>query len=363
MSNALTAFQGGALSNVFAGEDFEDLSAGVQTGFGVVSIRGKTFSVRYGGETQHVPDPNNPRVEARELDVVIVLGNQNLSKNYYIDGYSSGDDAPPDCYSVHGVKPEPDSPHLQNDTCLTCKWNRFGSRMGQDGKQGKGKACQDNRRLAIVPLADMDNEVWGGPMLLRVPPTSLASLAAMQRKLNEIGHRYFSVATRLSFERVEYPQLVFTPIAALTDEQAAKVVALRKDGRAERIINAGATDLGDMPTAPAKAPGPALGPPSKVIRDAEAEPMRLPPTPPPVVSTEQAAQAFPEKAEAIRKAPVGATVDVTRNPPGTPQVVKPGPRVVQAQPVRGPTVATPEAAKPEEAVGDVLSGLDKLFES
>ena len=58
-----------------------------------------------------------------EVKVVIVKGNPNLSKIYYKKQYSSGDDAPPDCYSLDGVKPELDSPERQAEACIGCQWN------------------------------------------------------------------------------------------------------------------------------------------------------------------------------------------------------------------------------------------------
>src|SRR5690606_11680321 len=103
--------------------------------------------------------------------VVIVKANPNLSKTFYKNGYEEGSAEKPTCYSHDGLKPAADAAEPQASACLACPHNVWGSRVTENGS--KGKACQDYRRLCVVPSGQLDR-----PMLLRVPAGSLKDLVA-----------------------------------------------------------------------------------------------------------------------------------------------------------------------------------------
>jgi hypothetical protein len=106
------------------------------------------------------------------------------------------------------------------------------------GGSGKGKACADSKRLAIVPEGDMENEIYGGPMLLRVPPASLGAVKAYADSLNSIGYAPYGVVTRMKFDpTTEYPAISFEPVRALTEEEAEIIIKHRQGAMVDRILN------------------------------------------------------------------------------------------------------------------------------
>jgi hypothetical protein len=144
-----------------------DLISTVSTGFPVVSIKGKIFAIVRGGDRTTMMNPKDPDSPATAIEVVLLKGNKGVSKVYYAKGYQEGgEDQKPDCYSNEGVKPEDNSKNPQSKQCSTCAHNQWGSKIGDNG--GKGKACQDSKRLAIA-AAGLIND----PYLLRVPPASI----------------------------------------------------------------------------------------------------------------------------------------------------------------------------------------------
>jgi len=166
MSNITIPNQFGAVSTVFANANVNnDLAAGVVSGFGIISYRGKVWRTKYRGEERDLmrADGDGPR---SSIEVVILKASGNLAKIFYESGYVEGSTAQPDCWSSNGVTPDANAPNKQHSACATCKQNAFGSRITPAGKQGK--ACSDSKRLAIVPLEDIDNEVFGGPLLHRL---------------------------------------------------------------------------------------------------------------------------------------------------------------------------------------------------
>src|SRR5215207_3635564 len=214
----------------------EDMAAGITSGFAILSFRGKAWRVKHRGEEKVLVNPDG--TPQYKIEVVIARTSPNISKVWYEHGYVEGSTAPPDCWSVDGRKPDPASPKLQNPTCAGCRWNAWGSSRSQAGS-GKGKDCADSKRLAIVPLADIDNEIHGGPMMLRVPPASLGDLLSYANSLEQIGYPYYAVGTSISFDvNAEYPKLMFTPVRGLSDEEAEKVARLQESEMVNRIISA-----------------------------------------------------------------------------------------------------------------------------
>ena len=150
MSNKQVAFNPGSLpAEIAALFDVstlqDDLTAGVEGGFSVVSFRGKTWRIKHGGEEVPVTDDNDNPIPG--LEVVILKASKDVSKIYYAKKYSEGDEGEPDCYSLDGIRPDSGANNKQASGCAACPHNQWGSRITDNGK--KAKACSDNRRIAV----------------------------------------------------------------------------------------------------------------------------------------------------------------------------------------------------------------------
>jgi len=233
--NALIPQNFGPVASVFQSQPIQDdLSAGIATSFGIVGYRGKVWNIRHRGiETPLMrEDGDGPR---GSIEVVIIKAPPVVSKIFYASGWVEGSSAPPDCYSLNGIRPEPNSKALQSPACGTCQHNQWGSRITPAGKAGK--ACADSKRLAVVPLQDIANEVLGGPMLLRVPAASLQDLAVYGQKMMAMGFPYYAIGTRISFDPAEsYPKFIFNAIRPLSEEEARAVVAHQQGHQVDRIL-------------------------------------------------------------------------------------------------------------------------------
>lgn len=204
----------------------DDLTSGVSGGFAVMSFRGSKWRVKHGGEETPIVDQDGEAVPS--LRAVLVKANRNISKVYYAKKFEEGSLDEPDCLSIDGIVPDPGVQNPVSKQCATCPKNAFGSRITDSGK--KAKACSDNRRMVIVPEGDLANERFGGPMLLRIPPASLADLAAFGRKVKQAGYRYNTVVTRIGFDMdAAYPKLNFRAVRPLSDEEANELVGLLDD--------------------------------------------------------------------------------------------------------------------------------------
>jgi hypothetical protein len=226
----VTPFKGGKvpqkLANALAGNN-DDLSAGVRGGYSVLSIRGSRWHIKTGDEQVTVTDQTTGD-PVGSLRLVLVKASPNVSKNYYEGGYVEGSNDSPTCFSVDGVHPDPGAEKKQAASCAVCPKNVFGSRITDEGK--KAKACSDARRIAVIPEGDFKNTEYGGPMLLRVPASSLSNLAQYGKKMTGRGFPYNTVITRVSFDHnVSYPKLEFNAVRPLTDEEGDEILELLSD--------------------------------------------------------------------------------------------------------------------------------------
>jgi hypothetical protein len=137
------------------------------------------------------PIPNNEVA-------VIVLAFTN-AKAYYDKQYIPGKPASPKCYAygddADTMAPHDESEVKQSESCKGCKWNVFGT-----AAVGRGKACRDSAKLAVISAGTMVNGVFhpfeeldpfrkGEVAVLSVPPTSLAAWANYVRALAGVQKR------------------------------------------------------------------------------------------------------------------------------------------------------------------------------
>ena len=217
-------------------------TAGIGMAWPILTLRGKTWGWRFRGESRIFEAPNanagGSIMPVQHLDVVLVQPSQRISKVYYKDGYDPQNPTrkPPDCWSVDGIMPDPTVSERQNPTCGGCRWNVFGSNIGPAGQ--KGKACSDNKRLAVVTLNDLPNVDFGGPFMLRLPPGSFANYTNYVSVMAARGYQPYTVVTRLLFDpTVAHPKVMFFPQRPLRPEEAVYILAHQANPRTDLMLN------------------------------------------------------------------------------------------------------------------------------
>lgn len=217
MSNII-AFESKALPAYLANVDVStlnnDLTSHAGSGFPIISIKGKVFTVVRDGERNILTkDVDGEKIPAPSIDVVLLKANKNTSKVFYIKGYQEGvENVKPDCFSNDGTHPDSSIEAPQAKSCATCPHNEWGSKIGDNGAT-KGKACQDAVRMAIA-TADQLND----PYLIRVPPASIRALGEYGAMLKKRGVGYNAVVTKIGFDMESpSPKLTFKPVGFLDE--------------------------------------------------------------------------------------------------------------------------------------------------
>lgn len=218
-------------------EKSKGVAAGVGSGTNLprLSIAGKEFSIRIGGQSQSL--------RTFTLDVIIADARPNVSKLYYEGVYDPSKTAgTPDCASVDGVKPDFVPSIVDKATgkcphnCKECYFNQFGTAL-----QGKGKACKDYKRM-IVLLAGTEQNPFDPkrpPLALDLPATSMkapkgSAGVMMFKEFTEACQRnnmpISMVVAELSFmSGTAFSQLCMRPKRVVTEEEYNRVLAVREE--------------------------------------------------------------------------------------------------------------------------------------
>lgn len=360
MANELSVFEGtqalAPVSSKFqpliAAGLGNELSEGIRQSYGILSIKASRWRIKFKGE-------ETPLVNATtgdpipSLELVIVKANAFLNKQYYKGNYAEGSNSPPDCYSLDGKIPSPNVQKPVHSNCAGCPMNAFGSKVSDSGV--KQKACRDTKKLAIVPLADLKNAHFGGPMLFRVPPSALRDLAAFSETMKSRGYPYNSVAVRVGFDmQASHPKPTFKAIRPLTDDEAELVLEHFNSDAVERILTDAEAAPADEVPAPASAPDEAF----------EQPPVQVAPTPAPAPAPVQRPGAAPNPFAGAAAAPPAQVASQTTV--RVPRPVKPKPPATAAAPSQVPnpfgapatTAAAPVAPAGEEDAAPSATELD-----
>lgn len=150
---------------------------------------------------------NGQPVAGNKLDCIIIASTH--ANLYYEDAFNPNDIKNPVCYAYSEdpdeveMVPHPKASKPQSDKCSTCPMNQWSS----DPKGGRGKACKNTRRLAIIPANTTAEEV---------PTAELASLALPVMSVNNYSTYVNKLATL--FNRP--PLAMITTIGTQPDQKS-----------------------------------------------------------------------------------------------------------------------------------------------
>ena len=221
----------------------QSIASGISSGqsFPRISIKGARFRI--------VEDGTETVLDTTSLDVVIVGANPKLSKTFYAKAWDKdADPTAPDCYSLDGIRPHPESENPQNDLCAQCPHNAWGSKIGPQGQQLK--ACTDQKRLAIVAADDPDGPVY----LLQVTPAALKGLNTYHKELATRGIPAEIVRTKIGFDTdASFPKLKFGFGGFLDEDTYAAVEPLFGADNVLEITGEKQPEVAAEPSKPRKA--------------------------------------------------------------------------------------------------------------
>ncbi len=223
-----------------------------------------------------------------EVDVIVLAAiHENV---YYSKAFDPDNPQAPDCYAfakneaaLKEMAPHADVEDKQSPKCGDCWANKFGS-----AEKGRGKACKNIRRIAVIPGDTLRADVLEKADIayMKLPVLSVPLWAAYVSKLAAVMRRPpFAMVTKIKVVTDPKSQFkdTFEPVKALPTELLKSVLArVEEAGKAIEFPYGAGEEKDEAPArrqAPAKA-GPKKkasrpGPQAQAKRPAEA-PLRAP---------------------------------------------------------------------------------------
>jgi len=235
-----------------------DAAAGISTGFPPsIRIKNGKFRLVDGAGEEEIVKPSQ-LVEGQFLDMVVLRAKPGLNKVWYAKPYDpSAEASAPDCFSLDGIKPDPSVQAPQCANCASCPQNAWGSGRNQAGEATKGKACNDNKILAVL--------YKGGVYQFKIPPASLKNWAVFVKNLSARDVPLGGVVIYVSFDDdSDFSVLKFRVGGFIPEAAIPKLMEYVSSPEVAEIV---------QPTVPANPPANQPG------REVEHKPE---PTPPPV---------------------------------------------------------------------------------
>ncbi len=152
--------------------------SGIGGGGNFISLKGGNLS--YQGKV----------IPGNKMNVIVIDWCRENQK--YDAAFDESNPQSPDCYAfglvtedikLMGPKPE-DVAHPCNPTCFDCEYRQWGS-----ADVGKGKACSEVARLALIAEGEFGEVETAEIAYLKVPVTSMTYWAGYVRQLDEVYHK------------------------------------------------------------------------------------------------------------------------------------------------------------------------------
>lgn len=158
---------------------------------------------------------------------------------YYTTGFDADKPTNPSCFAISSMdtaedmRPHPDVVHPVSETCATCPKMKWGSDIDKDGKQRRGKACKESRRIILLPEDALESAegVLGAELaMLKLPVTSVKVWGSFVNGLSAtVGLPPHAVVTELSTQpdlKTQF-KVTLTPVARIANKEVLDAVKKR----------------------------------------------------------------------------------------------------------------------------------------
>ena len=140
-------------------------------------------------------------VPGNELRCVVLA--YTYENQYYVGRFDPNNPSSPICYAF-GTDEKDMTPHEkasdpQNDNCATCPYNEYES----DPKGGRGKACKNVIRLAVIAESDLEDLENAEIVHMKVPVTSVKNFEhyAVKEVKDTLKRPFYTVITNIKVEQ------------------------------------------------------------------------------------------------------------------------------------------------------------------
>ena len=179
---------------------------------------------------------NGGEVPEGRMNVIVL--DHILENHYYADSYDPDNPSSPVCFAF-GRKDEEMEPHEKStepqcETCKGCPMNEFGS-----ADRGRGKACKNIRRLALITEDELENVEDAQVAYLKVSVTSVKAWAGYVQQLAKVMNiPPFAAVTEVSIVPDPKSQfkLQFKLVEQITDKAIIKELIAKRESIQQELV-------------------------------------------------------------------------------------------------------------------------------
>lgn len=187
-----------------------------------ISIKGRRFTIGEEGL-------------GRELSCVIL---DFVYVNTFYDAVYNEEEANiPSCFAIaetdEDMVPHENVTEPQNEACEGCPMNEWGS-----ANRGRGKACKNRRRLALIHVDDLEDIESAEVAFLEIPTTSIKNWSKYVKDVKDKSARpYYAVVTKLAFDEDEdYPVVTFELDEKIGDKETVLAIKDKRETVREDLM-------------------------------------------------------------------------------------------------------------------------------
>lgn len=182
---------------------------------------------------------NGEQVKGNKLRVVTLLST--AINTYYTTGFDPDNPSSPTCYALSTMEdsdnmvPHPDIAHPVSPTCATCPNMKWGSDIDKDGKQRRGKACKEARRIVMLPVDALESveDVKSAELaMMKLPVTSVKAwggfVNGLSATVNLPPHAVVTELTTVPDLKTQF-KVVLTPVARIANKDILEAVKSRME--------------------------------------------------------------------------------------------------------------------------------------
>jgi len=169
------------------------------------------------------------------LEVVVMASI--LENKFYDRDFDPDQPSSPACYAFGTdnatMCPHAAAPTPQCETCFACKQNQFGTSI-----RGRGKACKNSRRIALLSKDDLKNITEGPIAYLPLPVTSVRGWAACVMQITQVlKYPLWAMVTEITIApdlKTQYC-ISFRALSSITDRTMLTALLARSNQVEEGI--------------------------------------------------------------------------------------------------------------------------------
>lgn len=176
-------------------------------------------------------------VPGNKLNIIVL--DAIMENVYYKGNYDPASPCPPNCFafarSAGELAPHESVQHPEHESCAGCPQVQWGT-----ARIGKGKACKEIRRVAMLTEGDLEDIETAEVAFLKLNIGSVKGFAGYVKNLADVLHKpplaFITELKLIDDDKFKF-QLVFTKVSPITDGKVLSQLMAKREAIQGQLFN------------------------------------------------------------------------------------------------------------------------------